>query len=169
MMGANGAWSSSQFLDHHSDRANSWAANNIRNGKNRQLQAYDFTFERLNRNGQAIAGSAQGLPLISPWEARVLDIQHTFQGSGGYGKFIALEDLQTGLRFQVNHLDTVEGFSRGQVIDGGTVIGTQGGSGSRRYQYATHVDIVGTVEAVEQFVRANQTGEFRKRTRPEGA
>ena len=41
-----GQWSPGDFLSHHSDRSHSWAANNIRNGANQDLQAYDFTFER---------------------------------------------------------------------------------------------------------------------------
>lgn len=165
---AGGEWDHTRFLDHHSDRSSSWAADNIRDARNRDLQAYDFTFERTSGNGQAIAGSAQGLPLISPWDARVHDIHHTYSGSGGYGRFIALEDLETGLRFSVHHLDTVGDFTKGQVLQGGTVIGTQGGSGQQQHSYATHVDIVGTPEAVAAFVRANQTGRFRTTRRDRG-
>jgi predicted chitinase len=167
-LAAGGEWDRSGFLDHHSDRSGSWAANNIRNARNRDLQAYDFTFERVNGSGQALAGTAQGLPLITPWDARVHDIQKTYSGSGGYGRFIALEDLETGLRFSVHHLDTVGDFSKGQTLTGGTVLGTQGGSGAQQHSYATHVDIIGTPEAVEQFVRANQTGRFRSTRRERG-
>ncbi len=165
----DGAWSSSQFLAHHSDRSGSWAANNVRNARNRDVAAYDFTFERVGRDGRGIAGTAQGLSLISPWDARVLDIQHSYEGSGGYGRFIGLEDVHTGLRFQVHHLDTVANLRKGALIDGGTVIGTQGGSGNSRHSYATHVDIVGTRQAVEEFVRANQSGRFRSQRRAGGA
>jgi len=43
------------------------------------------------------------------------------------------------------------------------VFGYQGGSGSVPGQYATHVDIVGTLPAVEEFVRSNQSGNFKTR------
>ncbi len=165
----DGQWTRDQFLAHHSDRSGSWAAGNIRDGKNQDVQAWDFTFEKQNQSGQALAGTAQGLELISPWDARVHDVQHTYAGSGGYGRFIALEDVETGLRFEVHHLDTVADVRKGQLVDGGSVIGTQGGSGATRHSYATHVDIVGTIEAVEQFVRANQSGRFRSRKRRGGA
>ena len=151
------------WLTHHSDRSNSWAANNIRNSKNQDLQAYDFTFERLDSQGQAIAGSAQGLELIVPADSKVVDIQKSYRGSGGYGMFIALEDVETGLRTSIHHLDSVGAFSVGQVLKGGTVFGTQGGSGSHRHEHQTHVDIVGTEAAVQTFVRSNQTGTFRTR------
>jgi hypothetical protein len=164
-----GDWSTQDWLTHHSDRSDSWAARNIRDAKNQDLQAYDFTFEKKNARGEGIAGSAQGLELISPWDARVHDVNHSFAQSGGYGKFIALEDLETGLRFEVHHLDTVADVSRGGTMDGGDVIGTQGASGRGRYDFATHVDIVGTPEAVEQFVRANQSGRFRSKKRRGGA
>ena len=165
----DGGWSSDQWLTHHSDRSDSWAARNIRNAKNQDLQAYDFTFERKNANGRGIAGTAQGLELISPWDAKVHDVNQSLGGSGGYGRFIALEDLETGLRFEVHHLDTVADVRRGGTVNGGDVIGTQGGTGYGRYDYATHVDIVGTAEAVEQFVRANQSGKFRSNKRQNGA
>ena len=156
-----GQWSPGDFHAHHSDRSHSWAANNIRNGANQDLQAYDFTFERADSSGRGIAGSAQGLELVTPFDARVIDIQHSFQGSGGYGKFVALEDVETGRRISVHHLDTVRDLQKGQIIKGGTVFGTQGGSGNTRNQYAPHVDIVGTTAGVSDFVRANQTGDFR--------
>lgn len=165
----DGNWSQDNWLDHHSDRSNSWAAGNIRNAKNQDLQAYDFTFERQNERGEAIAGSAQGLELISPWDAKVHDVCHDFASSGGYGKFIALEDLETGLRFEVHHLDTVADVRKGGTLNGGDIIGTQGASGRRRYDFATHVDIVGTPEAVEKFVRANQSGRFKSNKRRGGA
>ncbi len=160
---ADGDWSATDFLEHHSDRSGSWAANNIRDGRNQDLDAYDFTFEALDEAGNAVEGSAQGLPLITPFDAKVHDIQSSYQGSGGYGRFIALEDMETGLRLSIHHLDTVGDFRKGQVLDGGTEFGTQGGSGNTRHQYATHVDVVGTQEAVEAFVRANQSGEFSTR------
>ena len=157
----DGSWTTANWLEHHSDRSNSSAAQRIRNGTNQDLQAYDFTFEQIDAQGNGIAGTAQGLPLITPWDSKVLDIQPTFQGSGGYGKFIALEDVETGMRFELHHLDSVGEFSIGQVIPGGTTIGTQGASGNQRYDFATHVDIVGTPESVEDFVRSNQSGQFR--------
>ena len=150
------------------DRSNSSAAQRIRNGTNQDLQA-DFTFEQIDAQGNGIAGTAQGLPLITPWDSKVLDIQPTFQGSGGYGKFIALEDVETGMRFELHHLDSVGEFSIGQVIPGGTTIGTQGASGNQRYDFATHVDIVGTPESVEDFVRSNQSGKFRTQEKKDGA
>ena len=159
----SGRWSTRDLLSHHSDRSNSWAANNIRNSKNQDLQAYDFTFERTDQSGAPIAGSAHGLPLMAPADMKVIDIHKAFEGSGGYGKFIALEDVETGLRIEVHHLDSVGDFRVGQILKGGTTIGTQGGSGNTRSAYATHVDIVGTEPAVEQFVRSNQGGTFRTR------
>ena len=168
-LAADGSWDTQNWLEHHSNRSRSWAAENIRNDKNQDLDAYDFTFERVDGQGRGINGSAQGLPLITPWDAKVIDIQSEYQGSGGYGRFIALEDLTTGMRFEVHHLDTVSAFSKGQVIKGGTEIGTQGASGSKRYEYATHVDIVGTPQSVEDFVRANQTGTFKTTEQREGA
>ena len=159
----SGSWKPGDFLDHHSDRSRSWAAENIRNGKNQRLQAYDFTFEKTDAGGAPVQGTAQGLPLMTPSDMRVFDVQKTFEGSGGYGKYIALEDVETGLRIQVNHLDSVGDFTKGQVLSGGTTFGTQGGSGTARYNYPTHVDIVGTEAAVELFVRSNQSGEFRTR------
>ncbi len=168
-LGRGGNWDRNDFLRHHSDRSQSWAANNIRNAKNQNVQAYDFTFERINNRGQALAGSAHGLELISPWDARVHDVQHTFQGSGGYGKFIALEDIESGLRFEVHHLESVADVRKGGTVDGGDIIGRQGASGNTQFSYATHVDIVGTAEAVEQFVAANQSGKFRTRKQKGGA
>ncbi len=159
----SGSWSSEDFRPHHSDRSNSWAANNIRNDKNQDLDAYDFTFVDLDEQGRE-QNETRGVDLILPWPAKVLDIQKTFEGSGGYGKYLAVEALDTGLRFEVHHMDTVGDFSKGQVLDGGTTIGEQGGSGNSRSSYAVHVDIMGTAEAVEQFVRANQQGTFTKRT-----
>ncbi len=149
----SGDWDSGDFRPHHSDRSNSWAANNIRNNRNQDL----------DDNGREV-GDTRGVDLILPWPAKVVDIQKSFEGSGGYGKYLAVEALDTGLRFEVHHMDTVGDFSKGQELDGGTVIGEQGGSGNSRNQYAVHVDIVGTAEAVEQFVRANQQGTFTKRT-----
>lgn len=164
----DGSWDGGDLLPHHSDRANSWAANNIRDENNQDLNAWDFTFKNLDENGNEVAG-ARGVELILPWDAKVVDIQKTFEGSGNYGKYIAVEDVDTGLRFEVHHLDTVGAFQKGQALSGGTVIGTQGGSGDSRDQYAVHVDIVGTVEAVEQFVRSNQSGTFTTDTQADGA
>ncbi len=157
----DGRWSARDFLTHHSDRSGSWAAENIRNGTNQDLQAYDFTFEDKDAQGNPIAGTAQGKELILPFDVRIIDIQESYQGSGGYGKFLAVEDVESGMRLSIHHLDTVQSFRKGQVVKGGTVFGTQGGSGSTRHQYATHVDIIGGEEAVGSFVRSNQTGEYR--------
>ena len=157
---ADGQWTTSDWLGHHSDRSNSWAANQIRNSANSNLQAYDFTFEQSNAQGQGIEGTALGLELILPGDSKVLDIHKSYAGSGGYGMFIHLEDVATGLRYAVNHLDAVSSFSKGQVVAGGTVFGRQGGSGKYRQSYATHVDIVGSSAAVEMFVRAQQTGQY---------
>lgn len=162
-LAADGSWDAGDFLTHHTDRSDSPAANRIRNARNQDLEAWDFTFEATDRAGRGIPESARGLELITPAEMRVLDIQTTYAGSGGYGRFIALEDTETGLRIEVHHLDTVGDFRVGQVLPGGTVIGTQGGSGETRDAYATHVDVVGTAEAVADFVRANQSGKFRTR------
>ncbi len=164
LLEAGGNWATSDFLAHHSDRSNSWAANNIRNGKNQDLQAYDFTFERTNEQGQAIDGTAQGLPLYVPVDSKVIDIQLTPAGSGRYGCFVVMEYLDSGLRVAVHHLASVErGIAKGDEIKGGTVFGYQGGSGNYAGQYPTHVDIVGTIEAVEEFVRTNQSGDFKTR------
>ena len=45
MLSQGGQWGTEDFLRHHSDRSNSWAANQIRNDQNQNPQAYDFTFE----------------------------------------------------------------------------------------------------------------------------
>lgn len=159
----DGSWTSDDFLQHHSDRSNSWAANQIRNAKNQDLQAYDFTFEKVDQSGNPVLGSAQGYPLISHSDSTVLDIQHDYKGSGGLGKFIVLEDVETGERISVHHLDAVGEFEQGQVIQGGTTFGTQGSSGNSKHVYAPHVDIIGTEDAVSQFVLSNQTGQYRTR------
>ena len=159
-----GAWGSQDFLTHHSDRSNSWAANNIRNDKNQDLQAYDFTFERLDEQGKPIDGTAQGLPLYAPVDSKILDVQLTPAGSGRYGCFVVMEYLDSKLRVAVHHLASVaQGVAKGDQIKGGTIFGYQGGSGNVAGQYPTHVDIVGTVEAVEEFVRSNQSGDFKTR------
>lgn len=159
-----GDWGTQDFLTHHSDRSNSWAANNIRNDKNQQLQAYDFTFERLDGRGRPIDGTAQGLPLYAPVDSTVIDVQLTPAGSGRYGCFVVMEYMDSGLRIAVHHLASVEeGIAKGDQIKGGEIFGYQGGSGNVPGQYPTHVDIVGTVEAVEEFVRTNQTGDFKTR------
>lgn len=166
----DGSWDSSDFLNHHSDRSNSWAANQIRNPQNQDLQAYDFTFEKVDKSGNPVLGSAQGHPLISPSDSTILDIQEEFEGSGGLGKFIVLEDVETGSRISVHHLDSVGEFEQGQVIQGGTTFGNQGSSGNSQHVYAPHVDIVGTEDAVSQFVLSNQTGQYRSQQSPsEGA
>ncbi len=157
-------WDMNDTLAHHSDRSRSWAANNIRNATNQDLQAYDFTFEKLDSRGAPVAGSAKGVELIVPSDSKVIDIQTTYQGSGGYGRFIALEDVETGARLSIHHLDTVGDFRVGQVLRGGTIFGTHGGSGNSRSSYATHVDVVGTRGSVERFVRSNQEGTFRTRS-----
>lgn len=167
MLSQSGQWGTADFLRHHSDRSNSWAANNIRNEQNQNPQAYDFTFEKTDDQGRAINGSAQGLELITPMDAKVMDIQSTYQGSGGLGCFVVLEFIETGKRVSIHHLDSAAALSKGQIISGGTVIGTQGAAGSTRFQYPTHVDIVGTPEGIEAFVRANQSGEFK--TKREGS
>jgi len=158
----DGRWGGRDILPHHSDRSNSWAANNIRNGKNRSLQAYDFTFENMDRSGRPVAGSAHGLALIVPTDVKVMDVQRTPAGSGRYGCFVVMEYIESGLRVSVHHLASVEQYVRpGSTLSGGTVFGRQGGSGDRYKQFPTHVDIVGTEDAVYQFVRSNQSGDFR--------
>lgn len=164
LLNQGGNWNTTDFLTHHSDRSNSWAANNIRNDKNQQLQAYDFTFERLDERGRPIDGTAQGLALYAPVDSKVIDVQLTPAGSGRYGCFVVMEYLDSGLRIAVHHLASVEeGIAVGTEIKGGDVFGYQGGSGNVPGQYPTHVDIVGTIDAVEAFVRTNQTGEFKTR------
>jgi len=164
LLNQGGEWNTSNFLAHHSDRSTSWAAENIRNEKNQHLQAYDFTFERLDEQGKAIDGTAQGLPLYAPVDSKVIDVQLTPAGSGGYGCFVVMEYLDSKLRVSVHHLASVEeGIAIGDQIKGGEVFGYQGGSGTVPGQYATHVDIVGTIEAVEEFVRSNQSGNFKTR------
>jgi hypothetical protein len=162
LLDQGGNWDTSDLLDHHSDRSTSWAAENIRNAKNQDLQAYDFTFESLNEQDRPIDGTAQGLPLYAPVDSKVIDVQLTPAGSGRYGCFVVMEYLDSGLRISVHHLASVEnGITKGGQIKGGEVFGYQGGSGNVPGQYPTHVDIVGTIEAVEAFVRTNQTGDFK--------
>ncbi|MEC7985645.1 MAG: peptidoglycan-binding protein, partial [Myxococcota bacterium] len=166
-------WGASNLRPHHSDRTNSAAANRVRQGSARvpynSVDAYDVTFEKLDANGQASMGTAQGLPLMTPIKSRVADIQTTYQGSGDYGKFIILEYLEgdlAGQRVAIHHLDTVRNFRIGETLSGGVVFGTQGSSGNRRFVYDPHVDIVGTAEAVVLFVKANQSGQFETNTTP---
>ena len=164
LLDQDGEWTKTNFLAHHSDRSTGWAANNIRDEQNEHLQAYDFTFERLDGRGRPIDGTAHGLPLYVPVDSKVYDVHYTPEGSGGYGCFVVLEYLDSGLRVAVHHLESVaEGIEKGGEIKGGEVFGYQGGSGRVPGQYATHVDIVGTVEAVETFVRTNQSGDFKTR------
>ena len=164
LLNQGGNWDTGDLLDHHSDRSRSWAAENIRNAKNQDLQAYDFTFERLDEQGRPIDGTAQGLPLYAPVDSKVIDVQLTPAGSGRYGCYVAMEYLDSGLRISVHHLESVEeGIAKGDQIKGGEVFGYQGGSGNVPGQYPTHVDIVGTIEAVEEFVRSNQSGDFKTR------
>lgn len=164
-----GRFSPRDFLAHHHDRTNSDAADRVRAGTGtayESVDAYDFTFERQDRGGRGVEGTAFGLPLRVPTDARVLDVQATNAGSGGYGKFILLEYVDTKERVEIHHLAAVGNFKRGQLLSAGTVFGAQGGSGSRSNQdYAAHVDIVGTSHAVETFVRANATGKFRTNPR----
>ena len=109
---------------------------------------------------------------MAPVPSKVYDIQTTYAGSGGYGRFIILEYLEgelAGQRVQVSHLHTVEPFGKGTIIDGGEVFGTQGGSGARGPDdYAVHVDIVGTADAVILFTKSNQSGTFETTTRSQG-
>lgn len=166
-------WGAEDLRPHHSDRTNSGAAHRVRAGSTavpyHSVDAYDLTFEKIDSQGKGIAGTAHGLPLMVPVRSLVVDIQKTFHGSGGYGKFILIEYLEgdlIGQRVEIHHLDTVEDFRIGQEISGGAVFGTQGASGSTRFGYATHVDIVGTAEAVVLFAKANQSGEFQTTTKP---
>ena len=168
-----GNWGAKDLRDHHSDRRNSGAAHRVRASSTRvdynSVNAYDFTFEKMNSNGQAIAGSAHGLPLMVPVRSLVVDIQKTFQGSGGYGKFILLEYLEgdfVGQRVEIHHLDTVGDFRIGHELPAGMVFGTQGASGNSRFGYDTHVDIVGTAEAVVLFAKTNQSGNFKTQKKP---
>ena len=164
-------WDGGDFLGHHTDRTRSPAADRVRAGRNvpyESIEAWDFTFERSDAGGKGINGTAQGLPLRVHADSKVADVQPTFEGSGGYGKFIILQELDTGERIAIHHLDSVGDFRVGQVLSGGTVFGTQGGSGNGRRDYATHVDVVGTRAVVERFVRANQSGRFQKRAAPGG-
>ena len=162
-----GNWGARDLRTHHSDRTASWAADRVREGRNipyNSVDAYDLTFEKLDKNGNAVAGTALGLPLMTPVACKVYDVQHSFKGSGGYGKFVILEYMEgdlAGERVQVSHMHTVERIQKGQVLKGGQVFGTQGGSGSRGpSDYDVHVDIVGTAPAVILFTKANQSGTF---------
>ena len=75
-----------------------------------------------------------------------------------------MEYLDSKLKVSVHHLASVEdGIAAGDQIKGGEIFGYQGGSGTVPGQYPTHVDIVGTIEAVEEFVRSNQSGNFKTR------
>ena len=153
-------WSSSDWLPHHSDRSNSWAANQIRNGQNPNPQAWDFVFEQPNAAGRGINGTAQGLPLQTHTDVRILDIQKSYSGSGGLGQFVIMEDVGTGQRVGVFHMDSVGNFNKGDVVPGGTFMGTQGSSGGSRFAYPAHVHATGTREAVEGWVRSQSTGGF---------
>lgn len=158
-------WDASDLRPHHSDRTNSAAANRVRASSTpvayNSVDAFDLTFEKMDSNGNAMNGSAQGLPLMVPVRSLVVDIQKTFQGSGGYGKFILIEYLEgdlVGQRVEIHHLDTVEDVRKGEELPAGAIFGTQGASGTTRFGYATHVDIVGTADAVVLFAKSNQTG-----------
>jgi len=136
----------------------------MRGGPNQDLQAYDFTFESLDQNGRPANGSAQGLPLIAPIDAKVFDVERSLANSGGYGCFVVLEYLDSGLRVAIHHLASVApNVVKGGQIKGGSVFGYQGASGYGPHDYATHVDLVGTEGAVESFVRSNQSGDFKTR------
>lgn len=164
-------WDGGDFLGHHTDRTRSPAADRVRAGRNvpyESIEAWDFTFEKADSRGKGVNGTAQGLPLRVHVDSKVADIQPSFQGSGGYGKFIILQELESGERIAIHHLDSVGDFRVGQALSAGTVFGTQGGSGNGRLDYATHVDVVGTRGVVERFVRANQSGRFQKRPTPGG-
>jgi len=160
-MPVNGQYKASSFLDHHSDRSRAWAANQLRNDKNPDLQAYDFTFEKTDKNGKGVAGTGKGLPFHAPSDCKVLDVQKELSGSGGYGLFIQLEDVETGRRFALHHMNSVGDFKKGDIVPGGTTVGSQGGSGSSsKSDYPTHLDIVGGEEAVLGFVQAQQMGTY---------
>lgn len=167
-LASGGTFNSRDFLQHHADRTSSDSADRVRAGTKtpyESVDAWDFTFEKKGRDGHGVEGTAFGLPLRVPEDAKVLDIQRTNSGSGGYGKFILLELVESKERLEIHHLSAVGDFSIGQVLAGGTVFGAQGGSGSSSNQdYATHVDVVGTAPAVEKLVRANATGKFKTRT-----
>ena len=173
----SGDWGEGQLREHHTDRTVSAAADRVRAGRDipyGSVEAYDFTFEKLDSAGNAVPFSGLGLPLMAPTRCRVLDIQKTFRGSGGYGKFILLEYLDgklAGERVEIHHLHTVEDLNKGQVLEGGTVFGTQGGSGSTGpNDFPVHIDIVGTPAAVVHFTKSNQTGTFHSESRaPENA
>ena len=154
------SWSSSDWLDHHSDRSNSWATNQIRNADNPNPNAWDFVFEQPNAAGRGIAGSAQGLPLQTHTDVRILDIQKSYGGSGGLGQFVIMEDVSTGQRVGVFHMDSVGSFNKGDVVPGGTFLGTQGSAGNTRFSYPAHVHATGTREAVESWVRSQGTGGY---------
>ena len=160
----DGDWTPRDWLPHHEDRSNSWAANQLRGGPNQDLQAYDFTFESLDRNGRPVNGSAHGLPLIAPIDSKVIDVERSMANSGGLGCFVQLEYMDSGLKVAVHHLTSVApNIVKGGQIKGGTVFGYQGGSGYRPRRFKTHVDIVGNETAVEMFVRSNQSGDFKTR------
>ena len=164
LLNQNGDWTTQDWLPHHSDRSRSAAANRIRGGPNQDLQAYDFTLERLDQNGKPIEGTAHGLPLIAPTDAKVFDVERSMPHSGNYGCFVVLEYLDSGLRVAIHHMASVApNIVKGGQIKGGTVFGYQGGSGKRPRQYPTHVDVVGTEAAVETFIRSNQTGDYKTR------
>ncbi len=154
------SWSSSDWLDHHSDRANSWGANQIRNADNPNPNAWDFVFEKPDAMGRGINGSAQGLPLQTHTDVRILDVQKSFSGSGGLGKFVIMEDVNTGQRVGVFHMDTVGNFNKGDVVPGGTFMGAQGSAGNTQFAYPAHVHAVGTKEALEPWVRSQGTGAY---------
>ncbi len=164
LLSQNGDWTTQDWLPHHEDRSNSWAANRIRGGPNQDLQAYDFTFESLDQNGTPVNGSAHGLALIAPTDAKIFDLERSMPASGGLGCFVVMEYIDSGLKVAVHHLASVApNIVKGGQIKGGTVFGYQGGSGKKPHVFPTHVDIIGTEAAVEMFVRSNQSGDFKTR------
>lgn len=162
-----GDYDQSNFLPHHADRSNSWAARQTHNEHNPvgEVNSWDFTFNEVGPDGQP-TNIHLGVPLIAPGDARVLDVQTEYEGSGGLGRYIVLEFTEgemAGKRIRIHHLDTVNAYEEGAVVPGGTVVGTQGNSGNDRFSYSeaySHVDAVGTPEAIHYFVQANHTGAY---------
>ena len=50
-------------------------------------------------------------------------MQKELSGAGGYGLFIQLEDVETGRRFALHHMNSVGDFKTGDIVPGGTVMG----------------------------------------------
>ena len=155
-------WGAENLRPHHSNRTNPGVDTVFERG----LQQFPITrrrirsdLEKIDSQGKGIAGTAHGLPLMVPVRSLVVDIQKTFHGSGGYGKFILIEYLEGDLIDKESRSppDTVEDFRPGKKY-----------WRSRREHRARPgvlvldmppYDIVGTAECSLCSLQANQSGD----------